>query len=216
MAVLPNVLRADADGACGGSWQGRGRVSYGIELWGSLVPPFRHLTTNTSRLAGAQPREGATGTWAPHGQPGGRCPPAPGGLAKTSLRALPGSLGPYGVPWIALRRPRRRRFLSRSALRLPAGVRPSGSHAMECGAIQPLGSRRLPAIAGASPSAFVPGLLELGAPTRTPTFQAPALATLGAGTERPVASKDAEIVGMGRGGGDNSVLHDDVVALQLR
>jgi hypothetical protein len=58
-------------------------------------------------------------------------------------------------------------------------------------AMQPLGGRRLPAIAGASPSAGVPDLLDLGPPTRDPTFQAPALATLGAGTDAPSQASDA-------------------------
>jgi len=42
--------------------------------------------------------------------------------------------------------------------------------------MQPFGSRRFPAIAGASPSAGFPGLLDLGPPFR-PSFQAPAACT---------------------------------------
>jgi hypothetical protein len=41
-----------------------------------------------------------------------------------------------------------------------------GPDAMWCGAIQPVGSQRFPAIAGASPSAGFPGLLEFRPPTR--------------------------------------------------
>src|SRR5262245_53626607 len=113
-------------------------------------------------------------TRTPRRRPGGRFSFRPQ-EASAGLLESPqaGSLGPLGVPWAALRRPRRRRFLSRSDLWLPASAplpeRPR-SH------LEAFASRRLPAIAGASPSTVFPGLLDLEPPLG-PTFQAPAACT---------------------------------------
>jgi len=103
-------------------------------------------------------REGATGTRAPHGQPGGRLSSGPGRLREASLRTplqgLPGTLrGPLD------------RLAAPALAAISVPVRSSACRGVQL-AMQPFGSRRFPAIAGASPSAGFPSLLDLGPPFR--------------------------------------------------
>ncbi len=147
------------------------------------------------------PARGATGTRAPSGRPGGRLSSGPSRPGRACSRApCESPLGPWGVPWVALRHPRYGDFCPGTLFGLPL-------HAMadaRAVAMQPLGGRRFPAIAGASSSAGFPGLPELGPPTRGPTFQAPIAATLGAGSERPVASSDVPLCAQLRAPGISS------------
>ena len=147
----------------------------------SLFPRFAHAPS-VPRPAGGRSAKGATGTRAPHGRPGGRLtsgPSRPGRACSGAPCESP--LGPLRGPLGCLAAPALRRFLSWYALRLAA---PRHRWRLAV-AMQPLGGRRFPAIAGASSSAGFPGLLDLGPPTRGPTFQAPIAATLGAGIRAP-------------------------------
>ena len=141
----------------------------------------------TRRLQHHQPRglaasEGATGTRAPHGRPGGRLSSGPSRPGRACSRALLVSpLGPFGVPWVALRHPRYGDFCPGTLFGLP--LRPiAGARAV---AMQPLGGRRFPAIAGASSLAGFPGLPDLDALLQAPIaatwcwIQAPSQAATG-------------------------------------
>ena len=147
-----------------------------------IIPRAVHLAHGSSRKV-RRVRGRPWATW------GAGCPPAPGGSREPPREPLRGSPGPFGVPWVAL-----------AGARVGGDFCPGPSFGFPlhpvAGAwrshLEPLkAGNGLLAIAGVSPLPVSPDLLELGAPTRGPTFQAPVLATLGAGSERPVASNDS-------------------------
>ncbi len=125
-------------------------------------------------------------TQAPCRQPGGRLSSGPRRRGRASSRAPvqhQSSPGPCGVPWAALRRPRRRRFVSRCEAAAPGQAR----HHVPLGGLR---RRRHCWRSAGNGRSGPPGFRPSN--TRA-SFQAPILATLGAGTERPVAGKDATV-----------------------
>jgi hypothetical protein len=132
----------------------------------------------------------------------GRSPQDATGDAGAYSAANGGPVSPPGrfpAPRAAFRRPRLGDFCPGPLFGQP--LRSVAEASLP--AMQPLGGRRFPAIAGAASSAVVPGLLDFaGSNTRARAVQAPAARHVGCWIRRPVAGKRRISVGRGRAGGD--------------
>ena len=134
---------------------------------------------------------GATGTRVPARQPEGRYRTGPEGAGCAFLGTPSGSLRPCRVPRLPCGT-RVQRFVSWDRALASRSARLPGPHDHT---LSPRGRSTLPAITDGRHERSIPGLLDIGPPTRRPPFQAPVLATLGAGSKRPAAGKRPAIVG---------------------